>query len=189
MRALGMRKRVWSGRIVVAIHCVLGGIVEHLLYPNLQSSVDLHHRNQPSLRGHRHHCKNICHDLNLWDAIHRFGDYERGHLVHTELCSCSGVLYSFQDREMMDGIVSKSRNVYRPLPHSCKGHYRDPCCFLIVCFCHETALRTSLRSECEQARSATDGQKVTCWDLRKKRCNIMPIEKWKPCTNVRRDNE
>jgi len=144
-----MRKRAWSGRIVVANHFVLGGIVEHLPYPNLRSSGDLHHRNRLSLHDHRHHCKNICHDLILRGAIHRCGDYERGHLAqtYTVLCSCLEVLYSFHEREMMNGIVSKSQNVYRPLPHSCKGRYRDPCCFLIVCFCHGTALRTSLRKE------------------------------------------
>lgn len=138
-----MRKRVWSGRIVVAIRFVLEGIVEHLRHPNLRSFVDPHHRNQPGLHDHRHHCENICHGLILEGAIHRGGDYERGHLVRTDtkLCSCWEVLCSFQKCEMMNGIVSKSQNVYRPLPHSCKGHYLDPCCFWIVCFC-ETALRT-----------------------------------------------
>jgi hypothetical protein len=142
MRALGM-KRTWSGRIVVAIRFVLGCIVEHLPYPNLRNFVDHHHRNRPSLHDYRHHCKNICHDLILQGANHRCGDYEKGHLVRRGivLCPYSEVLYSFQ-REMMNGIVSMSQNVYRPLPHSCKGHYRDPCCFLVVCFCHGTALRS-----------------------------------------------
>ena len=143
-----MRKRVWSGRTVVAIHFVLEGIVEHLPYPNLRSSVDPHHRNQLALHDHRHQCKNICHDLILRGAIHRCGDCEGGYLVRTgtKLCSCSGVVYSFQKREMMNGIVNKSQNVYRPLPHLCNSHYLDPCCFLIVCFCG-TALRKSLSSE------------------------------------------
>ena len=145
-----MRRRAWSGRIVVAIHFVLGDIVEHLQYPNLLSFVDRHHRNRLSLHDHRHHCKNIYHDydLILGGAIHRCDDFERGRLVQTDtvLCSCSEVLYSFQGYEKMNGIVSKSQNVYRLLPHLCKGHYRDPCCFLIVCFC-QAALRMSLSSE------------------------------------------
>lgn len=141
-----MKKRVWNGRTVVAIHFVLEGIVEHLPYPNLRSSVDPHHRNHLALHDHRHHYKNICHGLILRGAIHRRGDREGEYLARTgtKLCSCS--VYSFQKREMMYGIVNKSQNVYRPLPHSCNSHYLDLCCFLIVCFCG-TALRTSLSGE------------------------------------------
>ena len=139
---------MWSGRTVVAIHFVLEGIVEHQPYPNLRSSVDPHHRNQLALHDHRHQRKNIGHDLILRGAIHRCGDCEGGYLVRTgtKLCSCSGVVYSFQKREMMNGIVNKSQNVSRLLPHLCNSHYLHPYCFLIVCF-YETALRTSLGSE------------------------------------------